>query len=428
MTCGICYGDTSKNVTCPSCAYIACATCVQTYFASQEEPNCASCHVKFTREFLSRELPSFLKTFKQMREKYLLDREMALMPGTQPAVASERRKRQAMEEEEPLKKRLKEVIAEEKALKAKLRNLDQIIRHPETAAATGAAASASTTREHQDEVVCKCPVGDCRGFVTKLAFKCGLCDTAVCKTCMMQEFEGHACKKEDVESAQLVKKSSKPCPKCAAPIFKIDGCDQMWCTQCKTAFSWRTGMIDEGKVHNPHFYEWQRQLHNGEAPRVEGDVPPHCAGQELTYGSLLRLMPRSQSLLTKRIGQMHQYMRHLEGTERPPPPIDNTGLRVKYLLGDFDEKRLATRLQQVEKLFQKNTEVYQVHQTVVEACKVIFQDMVTESRVFPLSEEQLPKFVDRFEELLRFANVQMREIKDKYQMLTPRVDPDDIFR
>ena len=33
----------------------------------------------------------------------------------------------------------------------------------------------------------------------------------------------------------------------------------MWYTQCKIAFSWRTGRRVHGVIHNPHFYEFQRQ-------------------------------------------------------------------------------------------------------------------------------------------------------------------------
>jgi hypothetical protein len=39
----------------------------------------------------------------------------------------------------------------------------------------------------------------------------------------------------------------------------------MWCTQCHTAFSWRTG-AEETRVHNPHFYEWMRRTGQQMAP------------------------------------------------------------------------------------------------------------------------------------------------------------------
>lgn len=84
--------------------------------------------------------------------------------------------------------------------------------------------------------------------------------------------EQHVCNPDDVATASLLKKDSKPCPKCATLIFKIDGCDQMWCTQCHTAFNWRNGTI-ETKIHNPHYYAWLREnTKDGVIPREQGDI------------------------------------------------------------------------------------------------------------------------------------------------------------
>jgi len=40
----------------------------------------------------------------------------------------------------------------------------------------------------------------------------------------------------------------------------VKNCDQMYCTQCNTAFSWKTGTLETGRIHNPHYYE---QIRNG---------------------------------------------------------------------------------------------------------------------------------------------------------------------
>jgi hypothetical protein len=50
----------------------------------------------------------------------------------------------------------------------------------------------------------------------------------------------------------------------------------MWCPDCHTAFSWLTGQIVNGVIHNPHYYEFLRKEGNGVAPRNIGDVP--CGG------------------------------------------------------------------------------------------------------------------------------------------------------
>ena len=48
----------------------------------------------------------------------------------------------------------------------------------------------------------------------------------------------------------------------------VKNCDQMWCIECKTAFSWSKGTVEVGIVHNPHYFQWMRQ--NGGMPGVPG--------------------------------------------------------------------------------------------------------------------------------------------------------------
>ena len=58
-------------------------------------------------------------------------------------------------------------------------------------------------------------------------------------------------------------------PNCKVPVHKTDGCDQMFCTQCKRLWSWNTGRF-ETRGHNPHYLQWMRD--NGGMPRDPNDV------------------------------------------------------------------------------------------------------------------------------------------------------------
>ena len=42
----------------------------------------------------------------------------------------------------------------------------------------------------------------------------------------------------------------------------------MWCINCKTAFSWSNGTIENGIVHNPHYFEYLRRT-QGSVPRYD---------------------------------------------------------------------------------------------------------------------------------------------------------------
>ena len=113
----------------------------------------------------------------------------------------------------------------------------------------------------------KCQYEECKGFISQ-SYKCGLCEKYTCSKCYLPETEGHQCKETDVASAKLIKEETRPCPSCSTRIYKIGGCDQMWCTDCRTAFSWNTGKVVNGVIHNPHYYEYLRNT-QGFVPRAD---------------------------------------------------------------------------------------------------------------------------------------------------------------
>lgn len=73
---------------------------------------------------------------------------------------------------------------------------------------------------------------------------CGSCDSSFCFTCGEAPHEPARC--DAFQEWNLifstnsfwVKKHSKPCPSCKAPIEKTDGCNHMACTQCGADFCW----------------------------------------------------------------------------------------------------------------------------------------------------------------------------------------------
>lgn len=115
------------------------------------------------------------------------------------------------------------------------------------------------------EILCACPNYDCNGYVKKDTHRCNICGSVICEYCFAVKGCDHVCNANDVKSMTLIKKSTKTCPKCSMPIEKIDGCNQMWCTNCNNAFNWLSGKPEMGPVHNPHYFEWLRHIE-----RIEG--------------------------------------------------------------------------------------------------------------------------------------------------------------
>lgn len=90
------------------------------------------------------------------------------------------------------------------------------------------AAAAAEAKKPKTAFVRACPSGDCRGFLSS-AWKCGTCEGWACSNC--HEYIGkdknktvHVCHPDQIASARMLEKETKPCPKCASAIFKISGC------------------------------------------------------------------------------------------------------------------------------------------------------------------------------------------------------------
>ena len=121
--------------------------------------------------------------------------------------------------------------------------------------------------------VMQCQTDGCRGMLSS-QYKCDLCSKYTCPKCFLAiagEKDDHVCKQEDMDTVEELRKNTRPCPGCGMRISKTDGCDQMWCTECKTAFSWSKGTVERGVVHNPHYYQWMRENGRNEPQRNQCD-------------------------------------------------------------------------------------------------------------------------------------------------------------
>ena len=369
-TCPICCHAITPRVRCavqcPDCAAECCASCLKQYLVSiAAEARCMKCLRPFDFEFLSRHVSRnwLLGAYKGHRQTVLLEREKSLLPASQELVQNYKHAKR-------LRGEAREMRARRMAMYQALAEMDVRIARTERVAsriedsgfqhrpadADAGEASEEDARERR-RFVRACPAEGCRGFLST-AWKCGTCDEWACKDCGEIKGADHACDPDVVRSHALIQKDSRPCPKCAAMIFKIDGCDQMWCTQCHVAFGWRTGeLITRGPMHNPHMVEWLRQT-RGELPREPGDVV--CGGVPATWTveGFLRgtaLHPKCQMIVRSAC----RVANHVEGVDIPRLRLraarDATGLmrdsdlRIRFLLNEMGETEWKRCLQQREK-------------------------------------------------------------------------------
>jgi len=266
--------------------------------------------------------------------------------------------------------------------------------------------------------VMKCVVEDCRGFLDD-KYKCGLCSTVICKSCHHQKNEEHKCNKDDVATVEELEKTTKPCPKCQTRIYKTDGCDQMFCIMpsCHTAFSWKTGLIDTGVIHNPEYFRALR----------EGNIQDHrhrqhqgpCGPLPLVYTIDRMLVDAHVDMKTQdSVMNMFQRFVHLRAVILPLFLIrgDNKE-RLKYLTGEYDEKKFKQKVYIRHQTFERRQEERQIMESYVSIGEEMFRGMTT--RNIPQTIVQLTTLTD-----LTHAAIVSLDKKHKYAGL---VKPKDII-
>lgn len=111
--------------------------------------------------------------------------------------------------------------------------------------------------------IVKCSNNLCLGQLTddniaEKIYVCPINDTHItCISCHEKIHNSdHECDPNIILNIKTIRQKSKPCPKCATPIQRSYGCNQMFCTECKTIFDWVTLKIETGARHNPVYLEW----------------------------------------------------------------------------------------------------------------------------------------------------------------------------
>ena len=267
----------------PECTILCCKTCVRTYLlGNTAEPHCMKCKTAWGHEYLVEKLNrSFCNNdYKKHRKAVLLDKELGKMPETMNAANRQKEINRLREEHAENQKRVVEITGLLKFYKKKSNDLYGKIYQLESGA----------TAIKKKKFIMPCSVPNCRGFLSS-AYKCEICEIYTCPDCLVpigdnRNNDLHECEKEQLENAKFIKETCKACPgMCGEFIYKIDGCDQMWCTTCHTTFSWKTGEIENGVIHNPHYYQAMQNGIAAAVPRAPGDIV--CGGLPDIYTMII---------------------------------------------------------------------------------------------------------------------------------------------
>lgn len=408
----------SSSCMCAYCTYTTCASCAKKYLCNiSSDPNCMNCKKDWNTDFLQLNFTKHwrLGKYKTHRESVLYDREVALMQATQPYVERE--------------------IANEKAQAKmqKLRNKIRDLQNEIVVVSNTINRTNSKKIETIFEYVGRCSSNGCNGFIST-KYKCGICDIKYCKECMeCITDDDHVCKEDVLATHKLMVKDTRACPNCAIPIYKISGCNQMFCTMCKIVFCFRTGAIERNRnaVHNPHYFTYLQTLGaNAANPNANADDGAGAClnAVEVAIQHVYMATGRAptkhkqneQDLETLRlygVVMIHIYRVMLPYYETKIHNGHdlfqrNFELRVKFFRNMVDEKKFRFDIQKNEKAYNKNQDIRDILDALVNTCATL---IITSAPEYLMLQ-------DRMTSLFEMSKTSLSNIADKYSCKVPDLD------
>jgi len=251
-----------------------------------------------------------------------------------------------------------------------------------------------------------CPAPNCLGFISH-THVCVLCSCEICPDCheICKSSSQHRCDPGTVASIKAVFQEAKPCPKCSALISKTEGCDQMFCTQCNTTYSWLTNDLIKGPVHNPHYFQWLFSLRNGNGPATIERLMPQAEAaceQYISFQNLARCfspqtiaaatalrgcLPAVHDLLAPLPSHAHYYLalnhlrdgilhvRATSGNHANIQPTDNHDLRVRLQVNEITLDEMKAQVIERDTEYRRYMAYCSVYLTVYESSIIMFDNL-----------------------------------------------------
>lgn len=405
-----------KKITCPSCEFDCCLQCFRTYILDHaSNPSCMNCKIDYTTDYICKHTPQsfFEKELSEAITDLEVMKEKTMLPATQPMVEN-------IIKAEKLDLVVQETYNEEREIRKKLH--DVMRKRHDIWAQQHELRNSQKKKKRSSVFVKKCSVENCRGFLSQ-SWKCGICETYTCKDCNRpkngRDDPNHVCNPDDVATMKLLEKDTKNCPKCAVPIHKIDGCSQMYCVECHTAFCWNTGKIVTGVIHNPHFYEYQRQVLNngGNIERNNAVCNNGLPWLEFVENACIA----KDQYFSDAIVDTHRLIGHIRDIcipyYRRRDEMDNTDIRIAYLRQLITEKEFRQTVKKRIKKVKKATEISMILEMFTDTMADIFNNFVSHRGGDFVLEEMM-------DNLRSYANNQLTVVKKRYKNQVPVIELD----
>ena len=444
-----------KQVKCSGCEYTACRSCIETYMSNTTlDYQCMNCNRLMDDDFIKAELTlASVKRLQKHRENVLFERQKAMCPQTQFHVKREINmelrdsKRLQLSHLHRMNSALQEVIDFGKKnefdmdeftehhnvqsfvnmkqnVTAKIATIRADIRRILTELDENAASDRNKSQS-KIQFSLPCIRDNCKGFVTaENKWQCGICDCVLCKHCHMEVHEFHECNQEDVDSATLIKQSTRSCPVCSTLIHKIEGCNQMWCTQCNTAFCYRTGQRFTRNIHNPHYFDWLNRNPHINVNEQHNMQQPLLCNENIAQFRLVNHINnvlKTDDVRRNVIEEIRmKYHALADGTrfqrDEYNPESENRTQRVKWMRGLIDDTKFKRFVQSREKRWNVDTRLYQVFDMYNNMSNEIILKIIKEN-----NKEQLLELYNELCELRKYTNTCFARVGKLYSISCPRL-------
>lgn len=203
-------------------------------------------------------------------------------------------------------------------------------------------------------------------------------------------------------------------------------CDQMYCTSCHTAFSWRTGKIEKGNIHNPEYFRYMRE-NKINIPRNPNDgrgfeinecfnLLNNTHQVTLYIGTMLSTRCRLYNTIVNLIRMAGHFndivlRRYVHNIEHKM-----SALRVKYLLKDINIERWKASISTNIKIKHRDDAQHTIIDTFVKImCDIIMNIIyIMESKCIDIKDKLLEQF-NCLEKYANIANIELYEIRQIFK-------------
>lgn len=447
---------TRKCVTCPKCNFQCCRDCVEKYVSSnQNEIHCMSCKSGWEYEYILETMTKAgMKRIDSSLQNIWFEKEKAKLPETQQYVSYQKKIDEYTEMVAMLysdydstlslyntvkdthKKMMQNALSlgdnnlkmmckkfQDKCTEMKddLQSYsDEISKYTKKINKWKDSFSMGENNSNKSEekktlkVISNCTEDSCKGFIMS-NWKCGLCETTFCAKCHIKKDKTHVCNEDDIKTAEMITKSTKPCPCCATLIHKISGCSQMWCPSCKTVFDYNTCKIDNGIIHNPHYYEWFKN--NATATNINAEQI-NCnrninqqqlmAHIKVAFQKINPTIYKTLMYYNRLIGHI-RYLMNNTVFDNENDEKYNLDLRIDWMMNKITEGEFKQKL----RLRYKRNKFLQNKKQIYDMVQRIMND-ISHKVLYCNNEQQANDLISEYTEILKYGNVCMLNIGKMY--------------